>query len=262
MFTAKPADGIVWITGASSGIGRQVALVLAAEGFRVAVSARRGAELDALAAGIAEPGAILPYPCDMTDRAAVADTFARIVADHGPVALAFLNVGMFAVDWRAPFDAQNAWTTMEGNVKTAINALDPVIAHMSANRRGQIVLNSSLSSYIGLPGAGYYGASKATLLHLAETMRPQLSLVGVTVQIVNCGFIRTPLTSGAHFPMPFLMTVEAAVDRIVKGMRSGRFEITFPRRLSWFLKLLRIMPYWLVLPLTARVARRATRRHD
>lgn len=257
MYTAKPADGIVWITGASSGIGRQVALDLAAQGYRVAVSARRGDELAAMAAVQSGPGAILPYPLDLTDREAVAETVARMIADHGDIALAFLNVGLFAVDRKQPFAAENAWKTMEGNVKTVFNALDPLIARMSGRRRGQIVINASLSSYIGLPGAGTYGASKAALLHLSETLRAQLIHEGITVQVVNCGFIATPLTAGAKFPMPFLMQVDEAARRIIAGMRSGRFEITFPKRLSWMLKVLRLLPYPIALRLTARAASRS-----
>lgn len=257
MYIAKPADGIVWITGASSGIGRQVALDLAGLGYRVAVSARRADELDKMAAAHTGPGAILPVSLDLTDREAVAATVTRMVADHGAIALAFLNVGLFAVDRKQPFNAGNAWKTMEGNVKTVINALDPLITHMSEQGRGQIVINASLSSYMGLPGAGYYGASKAALLHLAETLRAQLIHSGLTVQVVNCGFIETPLTSGAKFPMPFLMKVDEASRRIVAGMRSGRFEITFPKRLSWMLKVLRLLPYWLALRLTARAASRS-----
>lgn len=257
MYTAKPADGIVWITGASSGIGRQVALDLAALGYRVAVSARGADELAVMAAGYSGPGAILPYPLDLTDREAVATTVARMIAEHGTIALAFLNVGLFAVDRKQPFAAENAWKTMEGNVKTVINALDPLVAHMGERRCGQIVINASLSSYIGLPGAGYYGASKAALLHLAETLRAQLIHDGITVQVVNCGFIETPLTAGAKFPMPFLMKVDQASRRIVAGMLSGRFEITFPKRLSWMLKALRLLPYPIVLRLTARAAARS-----
>lgn len=257
VFIAKPTDGLVWITGASSGIGRQAALDLAVQGYRVAVSARRGDELAAMAAGHAGPGAILPYPLDLTDREAVAETVARMIAEHGTIALAFLNVGLFAVDRKQPFAAENAWKTMEGNVKTVINALDPLIAHMTERGRGQIVINASLSSYIGLPGAGYYGASKAALLHLSETLRAQLIHKGITVQVVNCGFIETPLTSGAKFPMPFLMKVDAASRQIVAGMHSGRFEITFPKKLSWMLKALRLLPYPIALRLTARAASRS-----
>lgn len=257
MFIAKPADGIVWITGASSGIGRQVALDLAAKGYRVAISARRGEELAAMAAAYSGPGAILPYSLDLTNRDAVATIVERIIAEHGTIALAFLNVGLFAVNRKQPFAAENAWKTMEGNVKTVINALDPLIAHMNDRRRGQIVINASLSSYIGLPGAGYYGASKAALLHLAETLRAQLIHAGITVQVVNCGFIETPLTTGAKFPMPFLMKVDQASRRIIAGMQSGRFEITFPKRLSWMLKALRLLPYGIAMRLTARAASRS-----
>lgn len=257
MFIAKPTDGIAWITGASSGIGRQVAIDLAAAGFRVAVSARRADALDALAAGATGPGRILPHACDLTDIAAVRATVAAIIATEGPIALAFLNVGINSVTWRDPFNADNAWTTVEVNVRSVANALEPLIAHMRAQGRGQIVINGSLSSYMGLPGAGYYGASKAALLHLAETLRPQLA-PGITVQVLNCGFVETPLTADAGFPMPFILPVEDAARRIVRGMATSRFEITFPRRLSIILKLVRLLPYGLVLPLIRLAAARLT----
>ncbi len=221
------------------------------------MSARRAYELEAMAAACSGPGAILPYALDLTDRTAVAATVAQMIAEQGTIALAFLNVGLFAVNRKQPFAAENAWKTMEGNVKTVINALDPLITHMSERGCGQIVINASLSSYIGLPGAGYYGASKAALLHLAETLRAQLIHAGITVQVVNCGFIETPLTAGAKFPMPFLMKVDQASRRIIAGMHSGRFEITFPKRLSWMLKALRLLPYGLALRLTARAASRS-----
>ncbi len=257
MYTAKPADGIVWITGASSGIGRQVALDLAAQGYRVAVSARRADELEAMAAACSGPGAILPYALDLTDRTAVAATVAQHDRRTGndcarlPQCRPLRRQPEAAICRRERLE-DDGGQRQDGDQRARS-------AHRAYERAGcgQIVINASLSSYIGLPGAGYYGASKAALLHLAETLRAQLIHAGITVQVVNCGFIETPLTAGAKFPMPFLMKVDQASRRIIAGMHSGRFEITFPKRLSWMLKALRLLPYGLALRLTARAASRS-----
>jgi NAD(P)-dependent dehydrogenase (short-subunit alcohol dehydrogenase family) len=254
MYIASPADGVAWITGASSGIGRQVAIDLAAQGFTVIATARRAGELDALAAIAPAPGRILAAPCDATDTAAMAALVAGIIETHGAIALAFLNVGMNDVDWRDPFEATKGWATFEGNVKSVVNGLGPLVAHMEVRGRGQIAINGSLAGYVGVTGAGYYGASKAALLHLSETLRMQLAPAGITVQLVSPGFIATPLTAGAPFPMPFLMSVEAASARIVAGFATSRFEITFPRRLSYVLKLLRVLPHWAYFPLGRMLA--------
>jgi len=249
MFVATPRDGIAFVTGASSGIGRQVALDLAGLGFTVVANARRADALADLAASAPAPGRIIAAPGDATDTAALAALIDAAVAAHGPIALAFLNVGINAADIRHPLDAGLAWTTFETNVKSVVNAIEPLARHMRQAGRGQIAVNGSVAGYVGFSGAGYYGASKAALVHLCETLRLQLAGDGITVQLVSPGFVETPLTAGARFPMPFLMPVSAASRRIIRGFGSGRFEITFPRRLSWLLKTLRILPYWVYFPL-------------
>jgi NAD(P)-dependent dehydrogenase (short-subunit alcohol dehydrogenase family) len=249
MYCASPADGVAWVTGASSGIGRQVAMDLAAKGFTVIATARRSDELATLALAAKGPGRIIVAPCDATDTDAMAALVAKIIATYGLIALAFLNVGINLADRDNPFEATKGWATFEGNVKSVANGIDPLIRHMRDIGHGQIAINASIAGYVGIAGAGYYGASKAALIHLAETLRMQLTPEGITIQVVSPGFVGTALTAGAPIPMPFLMSVEEASRRIVAGLGTTRFEITFPRRLSWFLKLLRILPYWAYFPL-------------
>ena len=109
---------------------------------------------------------------------------------------------------------------------------------------------ASLAGYFGLPTSAVYGASKAALINMAEALRPDLARHGIAVQIVNPGFVKTPLTDKNEFPMPFLMESADAAEAFYRGLHSSRFEITFPRRFSLLLRLLQMLPYRLSLALT------------
>ena len=247
MFRATPQNGIALVTGASSGIGRGVALELARRGYRVAAVARRLPELEALA--VESGGKIFPHAGDVTDRAAMAGLVAAIVAAHGPVVLAFLNAGTYLVDGERHFDAAAIMRTFEVNVGGTVNCLDPLAAAMVARGCGQIALNASVAGYGGLPRAVAYGASKAALIHMAASLKFELEPAGVTVQVVNPGFVRTPLTDKNDFPMPFLVELDVAARRICDGFERNGFEITFPRRLAWLMKAMNLLPYGLYFPL-------------
>ncbi|HEY4547926.1 MAG TPA: SDR family NAD(P)-dependent oxidoreductase, partial [Pedomonas sp.] len=128
-----------------------------------------------------------------------------------------------------------------------------------SRRSGRVAIISSVAGFRGLPRALAYGASKAALTHIAEALWFECRRDGVTVQVIHPGFVKTPLTDKNDFPMPCLMQVENAARRIVAGMQRGQFEITFPRRFTVLLKLLRILPYRLYLPMVARATRNLVR---
>ncbi|MEM7302951.1 MAG: SDR family NAD(P)-dependent oxidoreductase, partial [Pseudomonadota bacterium] len=115
---------------------------------------------------------------------------------------------------------------------------------------------SSVAGYCGLPGSAYYGPTKSALITLAETYRPELQRHGVKLQVVNPGFVKTPLTAGNSFPMPFLMELDDAVDRFMAGLQASRFEITFPRRMAILVKLVAMLPYPIYFWLMAQMSRR------
>jgi len=254
-FRAKPADGIVWITGASSGIGRAVALQLAAKGHRVAITARRADALKELAA---QESRLLVFPGDVTDREAMAEIVTTIETNHGPIALAFLNAGVYFPSERESFCPDVIAETFEVNVAGTVNCLAPVMAAMKTHRAGQIAITSSIAGYGGIPGSLAYCASKAALISMAQTLSITLGEQGITVQVVDPGFVETEMTkANEYFDMPFLMSAEAAAKRIVSGFESGGFEITFPRRLAWFAKAVALLPYPLYLPVVERITRRA-----
>lgn len=256
MYRAKANDGVAWVTGASSGIGRTVALELARRGYKVAATARRAEELEAIAA---TSPSIFSFPGDVADRAHMAALFRDIVAAHGEIALAFLNAGVFLRAEQRGFSADVAWRTFEINIGGSLNCLDPVLAAMKKRGRGQIAFNASLAGYGGIPGSAAYGATKAGLIHIAEALKLTYEPRGITVQVVNPGFVRSEMTAPNKFEMPFLMDAERAAEIICDGFERGGFEIAFPRRLAWFTKAIRSLPYPLFFPAMARITRRAPR---
>lgn len=234
-----------WITGASSGIGRALALALARRGVAVAASARSREGLESLATEAANGAArILPTPLDVTDRAAVkAAAEAAIRVFRGPPDLAVLNAGTFEPMSAGDFDAARFRKQVEINLMGTVHMLEALLPAYLAARRGHIAIVSSVAGYRGLPTSTAYGATKAALIHLAEALKYDCDRAGVKLQLVNPGFVKTPLSDKNKFKMPFLMPVDRAVERMIAGLTSDRFEITFPRRFTWQLKLLRSLPY-------------------
>jgi NAD(P)-dependent dehydrogenase (short-subunit alcohol dehydrogenase family) len=250
--SAVAAGRVLWLVGASSGIGRCLALQLAAAGWQVAASARSAERLNELA-GAAPGGRVQSYPLDVTDAAAVSATVARIEVDLGPIELAILNAGDYEPMPLADFDAGLFRRLMEVNYMGAVHCLDALVPRLRQRRRGQLVLTASVSGYRGLPRGAPYSATKAALINLAEALQPELASEGVRMRVINPGFVDTPLTRKNRFAMPFLMSAEQAAARIVTKLDAGSFEIAFPRRMVWLMKLLRCLPYGVYFALVKRM---------
>jgi NADP-dependent 3-hydroxy acid dehydrogenase YdfG len=249
-----PTDGVAWITGASSGIGRGVALEMARRGWTVAVSARREAELEALAAeATGMSGRIIAHACDVTDAAAVVRAVTAIERTHGPIALAFFNAGI-APYIRAPdIDLAAFRQVVDVNIMGVVNGLAAVMPGMSERKIGQIAVNASIAGYGGLPKSAAYGATKAAMINMCEALKFDCDNLGLTLQLVNPGFVETPLTDQNDFPMPFLMKNEDAARRVCDGFANGGFEITFPRRFAYLLKAVNLLPYPLYFAVVGRL---------
>ncbi|MEL6235372.1 MAG: SDR family NAD(P)-dependent oxidoreductase [Pseudomonadota bacterium] len=238
----RPADGAVWITGASGGIGRALTLEYARRGWRVVATARSADPLAQLATE-AEPlrGQIDPAPGDVTDPAAMQRIVEGITA-QGPLALVVLNAGIYTPMRAKGFQAAQARRMFDVNLGGVVNALEPVLACLIAQGRGHVALTASVAGYRGLPQAAGYSATKAGLIAMAEALAMDLVDLGVRISVINPGFVETEATAVNEFDMPFLMQPDAAARRIADGLARPGFEIAFPRRFALILKLVGLLP--------------------
>ena len=204
-------------------------------------------------------GPITAYPGDVTDAGRIAEIVASIEREDGPIALVVLNAGSYDLRERDAFEGRRAWRTVETNLGGTIHCLDPVLAAMLPRRRGQIAIVASLAGYGGIPGSIAYGAAKAAMINMAEALRLTHASHGLTIQVINPGFVATAMTAPNDYPMPFMMSAAAAAARIADGLKRGGFEIAFPRRLVWPMKAARLLPYPLWLQVMARATRRVRR---
>jgi NADP-dependent 3-hydroxy acid dehydrogenase YdfG len=255
----------VWITGASSGIGEAIIAPLVARGARVAISARRAERLGEIAATWQARGNdVRAFPLDVTDLAAVRAAVATIEQAFGGIDLAILNAGSHLPGANRIFDGQQFADNMTLNYLGVVYGIDAVLPGMLSRGRGHIAGVASAAGFRAVPAAAAYGASKAAVIHLLDSIRFELEPKGIAVTVVNPGFVKTPLTDRNRFPMPFLMPVDRAAEALVKGLERGRREVHFPKLFTGFLKFLRILPYpvyhWIIWRATKgrRLAKDAT----
>ncbi len=237
----------VWLVGASSGIGAALATLLLERGARVALSSRSRDALDALVAG---HGDALVLPADVTDADGLAAAHAQILAAWGGVDLAIFNAGTHESMRAWELDLAKAKTLIDTNLKGVLNGLAAALPDMLAQKSGAVAVVASVAGYAGLPTSLIYGATKAALINLAETLYLDLAHKGLGVHLICPGFVATPLTAKNAFAMPALIPAAEAAHEIVAGLERGEFEIHFPKRFTRLVKLLRLLPYrwyfWLV----------------
>ena len=243
-----------WLIGASSGIGLATAQALHARGARVAVSARQAGALAEFVQ--AHPGAVA-LPLDATDPQALREAAGQLMASGGLDLVAYC-AGHYKAQRAFDFDLAEMLKHQNINYLGALYVLDAVLPHFLQQRRGHISLISSVAGFRGLPNSLAYGPTTAALINLAETLYADLSPRGVGVSLINPGFVQTGLTAQNQFAMPALITAEQAAQEIVQGWARGRFEIHFPRRFTWAMKVLQWLPYALYLPLVKRMVKERT----
>lgn len=224
-----------WIIGASEGLGRALAEALDEAGASVVVSARNATRLSELATELnhAEPIAM-----DVRDATSVRAACAAIGEVDGVIYCAGLYDPMRAQDW----DAEQAEAMCDVNFMGAMRVLAHIAPAFARRDEGHIVLIGSLAGYAGLPGAIGYGASKAALMHLGETLQADFKGSGVKVQVINPGFIETRLTAKNSFDMPMIQTPQKAAEACIRAIRSGRLHNSFPAPFSWLFRIAALLP--------------------
>ncbi|MCR8550307.1 SDR family NAD(P)-dependent oxidoreductase [Salipiger sp. P9] len=238
----------IWITGASQGIGAALARAYAARGARLVLSARSEEALLALADEIGRAEVV---PVDVADLTSLARAAARI-AEGGPLDKAITLAALYDPGKVTEIDPETAARIVTVNLTGAFHFARTAAPLLRDG--GDLVLTGSVAGYVGLPQGQIYSASKAGVINLAETLRAELA-PRVAVRLISPGFVDTRLTERNDFAMPGLLQPDEAARRILRGLDGRRFEVHFPRRLTWPLKLLRSMSYGLSLRLTARLVR-------
>jgi len=230
---------IAWVTGASSGIGEATVKYLIKEGWCVAVTARsedKLKEMEKLS------DRIVAFAGDVTDAKEMTLMVEKIENTVGPIEMALLNAGTYTPDTLENFSAESFKKLYEVNVFGTVNCLEPVLNQFKKRKRGHVAIVASVAGYRGLPSSLAYGSSKAALINLCEALAAESAGSGIKVQVISPGFVKTPLTDKNEFPMPMLMPVDKAADKLVKGLSSSRFEITFPWIFAFLTKLFGLLP--------------------
>jgi short-subunit dehydrogenase len=241
----------VWLVGASSGIGAALAQQLLAQEAKVILSARRADQLSKVAN--AHPNAIIKA-FDASDKASWSQVNEQVLQELGKVDLIIFCAAKYQPERTWEVDSLDAQETLNINLLSIYHGLQSVLPQMIKDRHGGIALIASVAGYFGLPNASVYGPSKAALINLAEIMYADLRPKNINVYLINPGFVSTPLTAKNNFFMPAIQTPVQAANEILLGMQRGKFEIHFPKRFTYFLKLLQCLPYRLRFMLLRRLA--------
>ena len=243
----------IWVTGASSGIGKALAEKFSLEGWRVAASARRKEILDKMSSH----ENIFSYPLDVTNEEQVKNSFEKIVEDFDGLDLCVFSSGTYDPKLEKGINIKQNKFVMDTNFFGVLHCINSVEKYFKEKQVGHISIVSSIAAYRGLPNSSGYGPSKAALTNLTESLYFDFKKFNVRISLISPGFIKTPLTDKNDFPMPFIKSPEFAAVKIFNGLtKTKAFEIHFPKQLTLFLKFLRILPYKLYLFLIDKSVKR------
>ena len=231
---------VIWITGASSGIGKALSIKFAQEGWIVAASARREGllqELNRINKNIHS------FPLDVTNPEQCKKVFENIIKKFSDIEISIFGTGIHDPNSEKKFNLEKIREIMEVNYFGTLNSINSVYDYYNDKKSGQISVISSVAGYRGLPAAGAYCASKSALTSFTESLRFEMTRKNVRISLVSPGFIKTPMTDQNDFPMPMIKSPEFAAEQIYIGLtKKTGFEIHFPKTFTYFLKFLRILP--------------------
>ena len=234
---------VAFITGASSGLGAGLARRLARSGFAVALAARRRDRLDEVAGAVrAAGGTALPLVCDVREQDQVRAAVAAAVAALGPVDLLVANAGVSGMTRAEDLSSRSIEDVMRTNFLGPVYAAEAVLPSMLERRSGHLVAVGSLAGYGGLPKTAAYSASKGALHNFFESLRLDLRGTGVDVTVITPGYVKTELTAKNIYRMPFLLELDDAVERMVRGIERRDALVAFPLPLFGLAWMAQILP--------------------
>jgi short-subunit dehydrogenase len=240
-------DRVVFLTGASSGIGEALAKELARKGAILGLLARRGDELTRIAREIeAEGGVAWTFECDVRDAKCVSEAAATMRKDFGHIDILLANAGIGGNNEKTRrLEPEAVKQVIDINLLGAVNSVHAVLPAMLERGSGHLVAISSLAGFRGLPRSAAYCASKAGMTALFESIRLDVQHKGVDVTIIQPGFIKTPLTSGREAKMPYLMELDDALERIISAIEKKKRFSAFPWQLATLVRAAQIFPAFL-----------------
>lgn len=233
----------ILITGASSGLGRAIALRFAKDGCTLLLTARSEDKLQEVAGEVEQAGSsTFIYRCDLSDEHAV-DTMCRAIEEeHGTPDMLYLNAGMGGYTRPGEINYDLVKRTTQLNFLSSVQIADRFIGGMTSRKNGVIVGVSSLADASGFPGSGAYSSTKACFSYWLEALRLELKPFGVKVITIRPGFVDTPMTRKNEFPMPFLMEPEEAAEIMYTKIAAGKTRINYPLFTSAAATLIQCMP--------------------
>ena len=244
----------VWITGASSGIGKALSIRFSTEGWHVAASARRENLLQDLNNNNSN---IHSFPLDVKDESGAKKVFQDIIEKFQTIDICIFCAGIHDPEAEKKLSTEKIREIMETNFFGTLNCVMAVNSYFREQKSGHISLVSSVAAYRGLPAASGYCASKSALTSLAESLYFDFKRYGVKVSVISPGFIKTPMTDKNKFPMPMIKSPEYAAEKIFIGLtKKNVFEIHFPVAFTLLMKLLKIMPNWLYFMIAGKVMKK------
>ena len=231
---------VAWITGGGTGIGKELAKILSSKNYTVIISGRRLKKLSETSKY--NPKKIIPIKLDVSDANNCDNVAKKIYKHFGFIDLIILNAAIYSPGAIEIINSHETKKVVDVNLLGQLNSLSFALEKMKDSCKGHIVFISSPAGYRGLPGAGIYGVTKSAVTFLAETTKIEFSKFNIKVQVVHPGFVKTPMTDKNKFQMPFLMSPKEAAYRIYKKLKSNVFDIFFPKRLIYPMKLISMLP--------------------
>ena len=231
----------IWIIGASSGIGRALAVHLSGLGAHLILSARSTDKLESLNNDLGAKHDIVTL--DVSDDNALKNAVNHITAKGKKIDSVIFLAALYDPTDLSHIDVSKTKKMFDVNVMGAFRLIDAVLPELKKQQAGQLVLCGSVAGYRGLPQGQPYSATKAAVISIAESLKSENP--SLDIKLISPGFVETPLTEKNDFDMPMMITADQAASAIAKGLQSSCFEIHFPKKFTYGMKLIKILPSFL-----------------